>query len=96
MRPSFWRAACGNTLILDLDHRERLVDMNEQTKQLEDASHSFAAQVRYGCSGELSAIADKSSLFRPRGWLRSSNRKAIGFENVWALAVLVTELKVHS
>ncbi len=43
-------AARGNTLTLELNPRERLADMNERTKQLEDASHSFAAQVRYGCS----------------------------------------------
>jgi hypothetical protein len=41
-------ATCGNTLIVELDPRERLADMSERTKQLEDASHSFAAQVRYG------------------------------------------------
>jgi hypothetical protein len=38
---------CGITLMDDLDCRERLTDMNERTKQLEDASHSFAVQVRY-------------------------------------------------
>lgn len=34
--------------INELDPRERVADLNERTKQLEDASHSFAAQVRYG------------------------------------------------
>lgn len=42
-------ATCGNMLILDLDPRERLADMNERTKELEEASHNFAAQVRCGC-----------------------------------------------
>jgi len=37
---------CGITIIIGLDSRERLADMAERTKELEDASHSFATQVR--------------------------------------------------
>lgn len=43
-----FNATCGNKLTNELDPRERVADLNERTKQLEDASHSFAAQVRYG------------------------------------------------
>jgi len=32
----------------ELNPRERLAGINERTEQLEDASHSFAAQVRFG------------------------------------------------
>ena len=39
---------------------------------------------------KLSAKANESSLLRPRGWLNSSSRRAIGFKNMWALVVSVT------
>lgn len=52
MRPS----SQPGGITLTVDSRERLADMNERTKELEDASQSFAAQVRYcfvfGYNGE--------------------------------------------
>lgn len=44
---SFHQRLCEITIMIDLDCRERLADVNERTKELEAASHNFAAQVRY-------------------------------------------------
>ena len=47
-------------LLTFLDCRERLADMAERTKQLEDASHSFAAQVCYCLLSGVKENSDES------------------------------------